>query len=556
MFIRNFMRRMAAIMALVLLLAMAGVAEDNARVSVAYNASAAQNAAIPVGEDDIIKSDAMLELPIDADLVQPTESAPEALDEDEGIPESLTLGAKETYALGARNAVFTSSKPSVATVDQNGVITARKSGTAKITVKSGKKTKGICKVKVRKAPSKVAVKPEALTLEAGQNATLVAKLPAGAASYSLTWSSSNENVATVDLEGRVTAIGPGAAKISVRTYNRKKASCVVTVTMPTPTEAPTPEPDEEIELALEEESTTEPTPEPTEAPTPEPTEAPTPEPTEAPTPEPTREIAEGWKLTQYPDASGNNAMCYSLVNRADGTLILVDGGWHANGDTVRGIIDENGGRVKAWFLTHYHGDHIGAFNEIYGEYRDRIETIYVNPLDWETFEPVAKYWDTPEEFASFLEQTANADNVVTLHRGDTFEIDGVNVRVFSSFDENVRQITGDWPNNSSLVFKLSFGENSVLYMGDVWTNEMSQYLLDSYGAETLHADYIQTGHHGNGSVPNEFYGALHPRALFLDGPEWLMTGENYKAKDLLAWCAENGIETHDHRTAPNSFILK
>ena len=48
---------------------------------------------------------------------------------------------------------------------------------------------------------------------------------------------------------------------------------------------------------------------------------------------------------------------------------------------------------------------------------------------------------------------------------------------------------------------------------------------------------------------------LMPKEMFFDGPEWLMTGEDYDAKDLLAWCEENGIITHDFRQAPTTVIL-
>lgn len=269
------------------------------------------------------------------------------------------------------------------------------------------------------------------------------------------------------------------------------------------------------------------------------------------------EPSAAWRLTQYSDLSGNNALFYSLVNQENGDLILIDGGWRQNAEAVRQVIEENGGRVKAWFLTHYHGDHIGAFNELYGEYRDRIETIYVNPLDWETFEPIAKYWDTPEEFSAFLEQTAGAENVVTLHRDDAFDIDDMGVYVYSAFDAHVRELAEDWPNNSSLVFKLSFGEDSALFLGDITftADALVQYMLDTYGADALHARYVQSGHHGSNGPSLDFYGAIHPEVIFLDGPDWLMTGENYNAKDLLAWCSENGIETYDYRQAPSSFIL-
>ena len=266
----------------------------------------------------------------------------------------------------------------------------------------------------------------------------------------------------------------------------------------------------------------------------------------------------GWELTQYADASGSQGMFYSLVNRKDGALILIDSGWPQNADTVREVIEQHGGKVEAWFLTHYHVDHIGAFNALWNEYRDRIGTVYVNPLDWESFEPVAKDWDTPEAFAEFLEQTRGAENIVTLYRDDSLNVHGIDVRVFNAFDEHVRELSSDWPNDSSLVMKFTMEEDAILFMGDLSRGgiPLGEYLLERYGAEALHAKYVQAGHHGNWGQPIAFYEAIHPEVLFSDGPEWLMTGEDYDAKDLQAWCKENGIETRDYRDAPSSFILK
>lgn len=592
---RRTIRQLSTILALALLLTVPGVSEDDP-----YSDPIKLDVSLPDddinlnADDFLMEPDLTLDLSIETDMPEspgPENVTTKASDEVNGendIPKSLTLGVKETRKLKSKNRTFKSSKPAIATVDQKGVITARKKGTAKITVMSGKKTLGTCKVTVvaapkkvgldidaavlgagetlaltptipqnshagftyttkdkriasvsakgvitarrvgstsitvsthngrkaslkltvMRAPTKVTVKPKALALEVGQTTALTAKLPNKSAAYRLTWSSSDEGVATVDANGLVTAISAGSADIVVRTYNKKKATCAVTVT----------------------------------------------EPVEEPTPEP----PSGWRLTQYPDASGKNGLFYSLVNQANGTLILVDGGWAKNARTVRKVIDENGGKVKAWFLTHYHGDHIGAFNKLYGKYKDKIETVYVNPLDWDTFESVAMYWDTPEEFAAFLEQTAGADNVVRLHRGDDLDIDGIHIHVFSAFDDIVRDLAEDWPNNSSLVFKLSLARDSVLFLGDLtYTAEaLCRHMLDTYGAEALHADYVQAGHHGNRGPSTDFYGAIHPRVMFLDGPEWLMTSENYTARDLLAWCAENGIKTYDYRQAPSSFTLE
>ncbi len=264
-----------------------------------------------------------------------------------------------------------------------------------------------------------------------------------------------------------------------------------------------------------------------------------------------KQSPEGWELTQYSDLTGNNAMCYSLIDRSTGDLILIDGGWVENAEQVRGIIDSNGGKVKAWILTHYHGDHAGAFTALYEEYQDRIETVYATPLEWEDFNEAAKYWDTPEIFEAFLKLTAGKENVVYLNRGDAFDIGRFHFKNYNTYDEHVKEV-GDIPNNCSLVLKITADDVSMLFCGDVHNDALSHYLIQQYGEE-LKADIVQPGHHGNNSVSTDFYAFLEPKIMLFDAPEWLMTGENYKTKDLKLWCDENGVEVYDYTTAPNVF---
>ncbi len=70
-----------------------------------------------------------------------------------------------------------------------------------------------------------------LNLEAGDTATITAIItPNNASDQSVTWSSNDKSVATVDAYGKVTAISPGKATITVRTNDGDKtATCIVTV---------------------------------------------------------------------------------------------------------------------------------------------------------------------------------------------------------------------------------------------------------------------------------------------------------------------------------------
>ena len=258
-----------------------------------------------------------------------------------------------------------------------------------------------------------------------------------------------------------------------------------------------------------------------------------------------------WILTQYPDQSGNQGMCYSLADPASGDLILIDGGWTANADQVRAVIRAHGDRVRAWFLTHYHADHIGAFNALYGEYRDRIGAVYVTPLPWEDFIAAVKSYDTPESFEAFLRLTEGDEKVIPLSRGAEFDLGIFHVQNFNAYDETAVKAK-DIPNNCSLVLKFSAGSRSVLFCGDAHGSKMSKELIRRFG-DRLKADLVQPGHHGNHSLTQVFYEHVNPKVMMFDAPEWLMAGDSYTAKDLKAWCDARGIRVFDYSTAPNVF---
>ena len=90
----------------------------------------------------------------------------------------------------------------------------------------------------------VSLNKDGLTLDVGARDTLTATItPNNATNPNVTWSSDNQNVATVS-GGVVTAVGTGSTNITVTTEDgNKTASCTVTVTAPPePEPEPTPPP--------------------------------------------------------------------------------------------------------------------------------------------------------------------------------------------------------------------------------------------------------------------------------------------------------------------------
>ena len=129
---------------------------------------------------------------------------------------SLGKGATETLVATVlpsnasnKNLTWSSSDDNVATVDSNGLVTAVGGGNANITVTTvdGGHT-AQCEINVIVNVNSVSLNKNELSLDKGATETLVATvLPSDASNKSITWSSSDDNVATVDSNGLVTAVG-------------------------------------------------------------------------------------------------------------------------------------------------------------------------------------------------------------------------------------------------------------------------------------------------------------------------------------------------------------
>ena len=146
---------------------------------------------------------------------------------DGATPESATLSKK----LDALDMSYTSSDPAVVMVDENGIIAAISAGTAEVALssKDGKITASKT-IEVVVTPTGITT-TDALTLTAGEAATLeTAVAPDDATHVSISYTSSDDAVATVSGAGEVTAVAAGDATITAAVDGTAlSATCKITI---------------------------------------------------------------------------------------------------------------------------------------------------------------------------------------------------------------------------------------------------------------------------------------------------------------------------------------
>ena len=174
----------------------------------------------------------VLSAPVDVTGVT-LDKTKEALD----IDKTLTLTATvEPGNATDKTVVWTSSDEKIATVSATGLVTGVAVGTATITVTTNDGSfTAQCEVNVQKPVTSVTLDKTSETLEVSDTLTLTATVkPDDATNKAVTWTSSDEAVATVSEAGVVTAVAVGTADITAtaKDGSGKFATCTITVTGP------------------------------------------------------------------------------------------------------------------------------------------------------------------------------------------------------------------------------------------------------------------------------------------------------------------------------------
>lgn len=264
----------------------------------------------------------------------------------------------------------------------------------------------------------------------------------------------------------------------------------------------------------------------------------------APLPAPTGTFT----LWQLPEQSRFQGMSYVLAT-GSGQLVVLDGGTRASADYLRTFLEERGGRIEAWFLTHPHVDHVGALLEILAQPQPPpIASLFGSLPRQRWIEAHAKPAEV--EVAAAL-RTALQEGGLRLQQPDpgaVIWIDGVRFEVLSRVNPGIHRAA---LNNSSLVLRVSDRNKSVLFFGDLEWEGGRKLLAGPYG-DRLRADYVQMAHHGQRGVDEAVYRAVQPRACLWPTPAWLWENDDgggpdsgpWTTLETRAWMDALGVEAH------------
>lgn len=198
--------------------------------------------------------------------------------------------------------------------------------------------------------------------------------------------------------------------------------------------------------------------------------------------------------TKIPEAPFS--VTYIDVGQGDSALIisgevtmLIDGGEKEYADKVLKVLKDNSVKELTYVVaTHPHSDHIGALPEI-------IDNMTVKNV----IMPKLTKAQTPttRTYENFLISVKKSGaNVIAAKPGSKYELGNASFEVLGPVAEDKDL------NNTSVVLKVSHGDNSFLFTGDA--EKRSENAIVFAGANVT-ADVLKLGHHGSTTSTGESF---------------------------------------------------
>lgn len=215
-----------------------------------------------------------------------------------------------------------------------------------------------------------------------------------------------------------------------------------------------------------------------------------------------------------------------LIETADGSC-LIDTGEAEDGAYILQTLQEKGiNELKLLMITHYDKDHVGSAAELVR--RIPVETIMI-----------PDYEGDRKEYHAFMEEIAEHPDVRVIREITDYSFGEAAMQIYPA--ENMAELMNtdeEYDNDLSLVSKVTYGETTFLFTGDIEKKRIHQ-MLDS--EIDLHCDWIKMPHHGQyQKAVKELLEASDPTFAVLTVSE-----EDPAEEKILDYLTEQGILFYD-----------
>ena len=228
-------------------------------------------------------------------------------------------------------------------------------------------------------------------------------------------------------------------------------------------------------------------------------------------------------------------MSFVIITRQN-NAIVIDGGRPADMPLLKQYV---GGRhISAWILTHAHNDHISGFVDEIKKNNGAdfdIETIYYNfpPYSLIDNHEVLDYEYLKTELDEMLPQFLQIepkirDRAHVVQQGESIQVDECKIDFLYTYHEG---LYNNLMNDSSLVFKVTAPNKTVLFLGDLGPDGGDVLFRES--RHLLKSDIVQMAHHGHMNVSMEVYAEILPEACLWCCADWL-----YNEPEVPAYLAD------------------
>ncbi len=176
-----------------------------------------------------------------------------------------------------------------------------------------------------------------------------------------------------------------------------------------------------------------------------------------------------------------------FIEFPNGETMLIDAGVYDAGATVTNYISSLGcTKIDYLVATHPHSDHIGGMRAVIDKFD--IGTVYMPKVENNTYS-YEKLLKSIKNKGAKIKNTKAGTNIM---KSDAFEISVDALAPSGSKYDSL--------NNYSIVIRIKYRNNTLLYMGDAETLSEGE-ILKKY--PDLKADVIKVGHHGSSSSSSQ-----------------------------------------------------